>query len=84
MAPAGGEHLRAGAFFGGEKGDDVDEDVVGEAADTVPEALLLQPPLLGSRDHPHGGARCDGDRQFAASSAATAMVTNTQAGQTYI
>jgi len=46
-APAGGEHLRAGAGFGGEEGDDVAEDAVGEAADPVGEALF-QPPLLRS------------------------------------
>jgi hypothetical protein len=53
MALAGGEDLRAGAVFGGEKGDDVAEDVVGEAADLV---NLSRSPFLGSREDPHGGA----------------------------
>jgi len=57
VAPHGGEHLRAGAVFGGEKGHNVNEDVVREAADTVGKALalfLFLPPPLGSGDHPHG------------------------------
>ena len=55
VAPAGGEQLRTGAVFGGEKGHDVSEDAIGEAADPVGEEIFLfQPPLLGSGDHPHG------------------------------
>jgi hypothetical protein len=64
--PAGGEDLRAGAVLGGEEGDDVAEDAVGEVADAVADEILLllllllplfflQPPLLGSGDHAHGG-----------------------------
>jgi len=58
VAPAGGEHLRAGAVFGGEKRDDVAENAVGEDADPIGEALF-QPLLLRSGEHPHGdgGAR---------------------------
>ena len=71
-------HLRfstitQGSDVGGEKGDDVAEDAIGEAADPVGESLLLfQPPLLGSGDHSHGrigmaagrGSRWSGDRQI--------------------
>ena len=46
VAPAGGEHLRAGAVVGREKGDDVAEDAVREVADPVGQELFLfQPPL---------------------------------------
>jgi hypothetical protein len=54
VAPPGGEDLRAGAVFGGEKGHNVAEDVVGEAADPVD---LSRSPFLGSREDTHGGAR---------------------------
>jgi hypothetical protein len=57
-----GEHLRASAILGGEEGDDVTEDAVGEAADPVLdlEAISSSPflhssPPLGSGDLPHGG-----------------------------
>ncbi|CAO2186700.1 unnamed protein product [Urochloa humidicola] len=61
-APAGGEDLRAGAVLGGEKGDDVAEDAVGEVADAVDElfhfiplAKPSPPPPLGSGGHRRGG-----------------------------
>lgn len=53
-------HLRfstitQGSEVGGVKGDDVAEDAIGEVADPVGEALLLlQSPLFGPGDHPHG------------------------------
>jgi hypothetical protein len=58
VAPAGGQHLRAGAVVGREEGDDVAENAVREAADAV-EALFmflffLQSSPLGSGDHHHG------------------------------
>jgi hypothetical protein len=59
VAPAGGEHLRAGAGSGGKEGHDFTEDVVGEAADPVGEALFLvqSPPLRPRNDsNAHGGA----------------------------
>ena len=61
VAPAGGQHLRAGAVVGREEGDDVAENAVREAADAV-EALFIflflfflqSSPPLGSGDHRHG------------------------------
>lgn len=58
VAPAGGEDLRAAAVSGGEKGDDVADDGVREAADLVLEALFIffqSSPPLGSGDHRHVG-----------------------------
>jgi hypothetical protein len=57
VAPAGGEHLRAGAVVGREKGDDVAKNAVREAADAVSIFLLFflqSSPPLGSGDHRHG------------------------------
>jgi hypothetical protein len=57
VALAGGEHLRAGAVVGREKGDDVAEDAVREAADAVFIFLLFflqSSPPLGSGDHRNG------------------------------
>ena len=53
MAPPGGEQLRAGAVFGGEKGHDVAQDAIGEAADPV---NLSRFHFLCCREDPHGGA----------------------------
>ena len=73
------EDLGAGAVFGGEEGDDVAEDVVRKAADPVGDGealfLLFQPPLLGSREHPHGGAASGfRDREIAAPACVALML----------
>ena len=41
MAPLGSENLGAGAFVGGEEGDDVAEDGVGEAAGAVDASFIF-------------------------------------------
>ena len=52
MAPPGREDLCASAFLGGEEGDDVAEDGVGEIADVVGASTLVltnSPPPLSAR-----------------------------------
>jgi hypothetical protein len=41
VAPPAGEDLGARAVFGGEKGDDLTEEVVGEAADDVDASSIF-------------------------------------------
>jgi hypothetical protein len=46
VAPAGREDLGAGAVLGGEEGDDVAEDGVGEVADAIGASSIFMPLVL--------------------------------------